>query len=272
MKVFLLALLFAFGVFAEEEMTLQTYTVSYANPEEIAIITPLMMPSTNGLVIKAIDRKLIVNGTAAQHMLVKELIRDLDAPPKNIQINVHFDTTGASRQSEFGIRPKGPIVIRDGDIEGSFESRFSSRSSTLSESTTQMLVAMDGQSATLRVGESVPYISWLTEYGHRHGYIREVEIKWQEVGSFLAVEPTIVSPGIVRVRLIPELSGRLKNGDRHSVQFTHLATEVTAADGQTISIGGFSEDKDFSSRFLVESAPGGQSINTTITLTPKILP
>lgn len=273
MKVFLLALLFAAaGVFAAEEITLQTYTVSYANPEEIATIAPMMMPSTNDLVIQAVDRKLLVNGTAAQHTLVQQILRDLDAPPKNIQINVNFDTTGGSRQSEFGIRPKGPIVLHDGDVHGSFEGRFSNRSSTLNESTTQMLVAMDGQSATLRVGESVPYISWLTEYGYRHGYIREVGIEWKEVGSFLAVEPTIVSPGIIRVRLIPELSGRLKDGSRDTIQFTHLATEVTVADGQTISIGGFSEDKDFSSKFLIGTAPGGQSVNTTITLTPKILP
>ena len=272
MKVFLFALLFATSLFAEEELTLKTYTVSYADPEEIATIAPLMMPSTNGLVIQAVDRKLIVKGTVAQHTLVQQILRDLDAPPKNIQINVHFDTTGASRQSEFGVRQKGPIVIRDGDVNGSFESRFSNRSSTLNESTTQMLVAMDGQSALLRVGEQVPYLAWLTEYGGRHGYIREVEIEWQDVGSFLAVEPTIVSPGIIRVRLIPELSGRLKDGSRHAIQFTHLATEVTVADGQTIHIGGFSKDKDFSSKFLIGSAPGGRSVNTTITLTPKILP
>lgn len=273
MKGIFIALLFAVsGVLADEETTLKTYTVSYADPEEIATIAPLMMPSTNGLVIQTIDRKLVVRGTAEQHTLVKQMLRDLDAPPKNIQINVDFGTTGRSRQRELGIRPKGPIVIRNGDAHGSFEGRFSNRSTTSSENTTQMLVAMDGRSASLRVGESVPYISWLTEYGCRHGYIREMEIEWKEVGSFLSVEPSIVSPGIIRVRLIPELRGRLKNGERQSIQFTHLATEVTAADGQTISIGGFREDKDFSSKFLIGSAPGGQSVNTTITLTPKILP
>jgi len=47
---------------------------------------------------------------------------------------------------------------------------------------------------------------------------------------------------------------------------------VVATDGQTIRIGGFSEDKDFSSKFLIGSAPGGKSVNTTITLTPRILP
>jgi type II secretory pathway component GspD/PulD (secretin) len=272
MKTFLFALLWiAVCAFGEENTTLKTYSVNYADPEEIAVIAPQMMSSTNGLVVKTAGRKLIVRGTDAQHALVQQMIRDLDSPPKNIQINVEFNATGQSRQSEFGIRPRGPIIIRDGEVRGVFEGRFGSRSTTTSENTTQMLVAMDGRSATLRVGERVPYLSWLMEYGRRYGYIREIGIEWKEVGSFLAVEPTIVGPGLIRVRLIPELSGRLNNGERQSIQFTRMATEVTVADGQTISIGGFSQDKDFSAKFLIGSAPGGKTTTTSITLTPKIL-
>lgn len=272
MKTFLFVLFLTALCAITEEVTLKTYNVHYADPAEIADVAPLMMASTNGLVIQAVDRKLVVRGTAEQHTVIQQMIRDLDAPPKNIQINVNFDSSGSSSRSEFGIRPHGPIIIRDGEVHGSLEGRFGNRSTTSSENTTQMLVAMDGHSATLRVGERVPYLSWLMEYGYRYGYIREIGIEWREVGSFLAMEPTIVGPGLIRVRLIPELSGRLENGDRQSIQFTHLATEVTVADGQTISIGGFSKDEDFSSKFLIGSAPGGKSVHTTITLTPKILP
>lgn len=263
-------LLVALNVSAEET-TLKTYTVHYTDPADIAEVSPLMMSSTNGLVIEQVDRKLMVRGTPEQHEIVRQMIRDLDAPPKNIQINVDFGSSGTSYQNEFGVRQRGPIVIRNGEVHGTFDGRFSNRSTTTTENTTQMLVAMDGRSATLRVGERVPYISWLMEYGHRHGYIREVEIEWKEVGSFLAVEPTIIGPGLIRVRLIPELSGRLTNGDRQSIQFTHLATEVVVSDGQPISIGGFSKDKDFSSKFLIGRSPGGKSQKTTITLTPRIL-
>ena len=273
MKAFVFALaLSALCALGDTNITVKTYKVNFADPEEIAEVAPMMMPSTNGLVIRVLERKLVVRGTDAQHRFVEQMIRDLDTPPKNIQINVDFESSGSSRRSQFGIRPRGPVIIRDGEVHGSLEGRFGSRSTTTSENTTQMLVAMDGRSATLRVGERVPYLSWLMEYGHRYGYIREVGIEWREVGSFLAVEPTIVGPGLIRVRLIPELSGRLKNGDRQSIQFTHLATEVTVADGQTISIGGFSQDEDFSSKFLIGSAPGGKSVHTSITLTPKILP
>ncbi len=256
---------------AEEALTLKTYKVRYADVTEVASVIPMMMPSTNGLVLETVDKQLIVRGTAEHHEIVRQMLRELDAPPKNIQVNVQFATRGGEHNREIGVRPDGPIVIRNGKVHGSFESSFVNQSTTTRENTTQMLVAADGRSATIRVGERVPYVTWLTEYGYRHGYVREVEIEWRDVGSFLRMEPTIVAPGLIRVRLTPELSGRLENGDRQAIQFTHLATEVTVADGQTISIGGFNEDKEFSSKFLIGRGSRSGSSVTDITLTPRIL-
>ena len=253
------------------ELTLKTYKVHFADLQQLTEVIPLMMPDADGLSLQTVDKNLVVRGTPEQHKVVQQMLRELDAPPKNIQINVQFGTSGGSYDKEIGIRPKGPIVIDQGGVHGSLQGRLINQSTTLNENTTQMLVALDGHSASLRVGERVPYIAWLTEYGHRHGYVRNIEIEWRDVGSFLAVEPSIIGPGLIRVRLIPELSGRLKNGDRHRIQFTHLATEVTARDGQTISIGGFSKDEDFSSKFLVGRGSSGESSVTDITLTPRIL-
>ena len=248
------------------------YKVRFADATEIAAVIPMMMPSTNGLVVKTVAKNIMVRGTPEQHEIIRQMLRDLDAPPKNIQVNVRFGTSGGSHEREIGIRPRGPIVIDSEGVHGSLQGSLTDQSTTMRENTTQMLVAADGRSATIRVGERVPHVSWLTQYGYRHGYVREVGIEWRDVGSFLRMEPTIVAPGLIRVRLTPELSGRLENGDRQSIQFTHLATEVTVADGQTISIGGFSKDEDFSSKFLIGRGSSGESSVTDITLTPRILP
>ncbi len=255
----------------QQEGPLKVYKVRFADVNEVASVIPMMMPSTNGLVVQTVGKTLVVRGTPEQHEIVRQMLRDLDAPPKNIQVNVEFGTSGGSYDREIGIRPRGPIVIRNGDIHGSLQESLIDQSTTMRENTTQMLVAADGRSASIRVGERVPYVTWLTEYGHRHGYVRNVGIEWRDVGSFLVMEPTIVAPGLIRVRLTPELSGRLENGDRQSIQFTHLATEVTVRDGQTISIGGFSKDEDFSSKFLIGRGSSGESSVTDITLTPRIL-
>ena len=267
-----LAVLFIAGAVCAQEVTFKLYPVHYTDPSEAAAIIPLMASSTNGLSIQIIDRKLAVRGTAEQHAEVATMLRELDKAPKNVQINVEFATTGHSSSREAGIRPNGPILIRNGEVHGAFEGRLSDRSTTSSENTTQMLVAMDRRSATLRVGERVPYLAWLIEYGCRHGYIREAQIEWQDVGSFLAVVPEIIGDGpMIRVRLIPELSGRLKDGKEQTIQFTEVATEVIVSDGQTISIGGFNTDEEFSSKFLVGRSGGSDSSITGITLTPRIL-
>ncbi len=255
----------------QQEGPLRIYKVRFADVTEVAAVIPMMMPSTNGLVVKTVGKTLVVRGTPEQHEVVQQMLRDLDAPPKNIQINVEFGTSGDSHTREIGIRPRGPIIIDHDGIHGSLQGSLIDQSTTTRENTTQMLVAADGRSASIRVGERVPYVTWLTEYGHRHGYVRNVGIEWRDVGSFLVMEPTIVAPGLIRVRLTPELSGRLENGDRQSIQFTHLATEVTVRDGQTISIGGFSKDEDFSSKFLIGRGSSGESSVTDITLTPRIL-
>lgn len=254
-----------------EEPTVQTYPVRFTDPQEAAEIIQLMLPSTNHLQIQAIDRKLIVRGTAEQQKNVKQMLSELDAPPKNIQINVRFDSSESSVKRTARGYPRGPVTIRNGKIHATTGGRFRNQRTTVNETTTQMLVAMDGRSATLRVGKRVPYAAWLVEYGHRYGYTREAHIEWRDVGSFLAVEPTIVSPGLIRIRVIPELSGRLQDGSRKTIQFTHLATEVTAGDGQTIHIGGFNQDRDFNSHFFIGGSSDDESINTDITLTPHIL-
>ncbi|MDD3276557.1 MAG: hypothetical protein PHP93_05850 [Kiritimatiellales bacterium] len=272
MRLFLLLLLFA-GVARAQESTLTLYPVRYADPARIAEVVPVMMPSTNGLNVQVIDRKLAVRGTAEQHAVVETMLRELDKPPKNVQINVQFARSGQASSHEAGLRQKGPIIIRNGEVHGSFEGRFSNQSTTSNENTTQMLVAMNGRSATLQIGETVPYLAWLTEYSWRHGYIRETHIEWRNVGSFLAVQPEIIGAGpMICIRLIPTLSGKLKDGNEQTIQFTELATEVIARDGQTVSIGGFSKDEDFSSKFLVGRSDGSESSITDITLTPKILP
>ena len=255
----------------QQEDPLRIYKVHFADVTEVAAVIPMMMPSTNGLVVQTVDKTLVVRGTPEQHEIIRQMLRDLDAPPKNIQVNVKFGTSGGSYDREIGIRPRGPIVIDRDGIHGSLQGSLIDQSTTTRENTTQMLVAADGRSASIRVGERVPYVTWLTEYGYRHGYVRNVEVEWRDVGSFLVMEPTIVAPGLIRVRLTPELSGRLENGDRQSIQFTHLATEVTVRDGQTISIGGFSKDEDFSSKFLIGRGSSGESSVTDITLTPRIL-
>ncbi len=265
-------LLLTASVAAAKPQTLEIYSLCGAESEGITKVLQMMVPEGDQMEIKQAGQKLVVRATAEQHRIISDRLDELCAPPRNVQINVEFDTSGQSRERGAGIRPTGPINIRDGDVSGGFEVTLRNRSNTLDENITQMLVASSGKQASLRVGERVPHLLWIEDYYGRHYRHREVHVEWQDVGAFLAIEPTIIGTGpLIRIRVIPQLSGRLGNGKRHTIQFTELATEIVACDGTPVSIGGFDENKDFYSKFLVGGTGGNVSSITQITLTPKIL-
>jgi len=251
---------------------MKVYSVHSTDPAEIIELITVMTPDTNGLSIAAAGKKLVVRGTPEQHRIVKDILHDLNAPPKNVRIDVQFERSGRIIDKEAGIRPKGPIIIREGEgLSGAIEVTLRNQSTASRENVMQMLVAASGRSASLRVGETVPYLAWLHQYGHRWGYIREIGIEWRDVGAFLSMEPVILGNGLIRIRLIPELSGRLEDGSRETIRFTRVATEIIARDGVPVSIGGFSEHQDFYSKFLIGRSRGEKSSITDITLTPRIL-
>ena len=249
----------------------KVFRVRYSDAGEAAEIIPLMIPSSDGLTIRRSGDQLIAQGSAVQIAEVETMLRELDRPPRNVQVNVQFSRSGSASSYEAGVRQRGPVIIHDGEVRGNFSGRVRNQRTTSQENTMQMLVAASGRRAMLRVGETVPHVKWLTEYGHRHGYIREHEIEWRDVGAFLAVEPEIIDGDLIKVRVTPVLSGKRNNGGEEVIEFVEVATEVIARSGQTVTIGSFSKDKEFSDRFLVGRSGGGESAVTGITLTPKIL-
>lgn len=142
MKLFLLipACLLTLTV-AAEDLSVQTYPVRFTDPEDAAEIIALMLQPADGLQVHAIDRKLVVKGTAQQQKEVQQMLSELDAPPKNIQIDVQFNRSGSSSGLQAGIQQRGPIIIRNGEVHASMGGRFSNRSATVTENTRQWMAA-----------------------------------------------------------------------------------------------------------------------------------
>jgi type II secretory pathway component GspD/PulD (secretin) len=134
----------------------------------------------------------------------------------------------------------------------------------------QTLLVASGRQASLRVGESVPYVDWFVDYGTRYGYLQQ-SINWKDVGASLIVEPVVIGEGpMIRIRLTPELSG-LVDGNVYRTSFSRVATEIVVQDGQTFQIGGLDKDEDFYSRFLIGFDRSGSRQALNITLTPRIV-
>ncbi|MBN1268576.1 MAG: hypothetical protein JXB04_03235, partial [Kiritimatiellae bacterium] len=254
-----------------EPLSVEIYPLGSCDPAA-AEETARSIVSPGGTVI--LDRtrlSLIVAAKPSEHKQIKQVLEALNVPAKNVRIDVRFQGRGATRDTEVGIHGQGGVVIRDGKTHATAVIKPELRHETteMSSDVTQTILVGSGREGRLEIGEQVPYLEWILDYGYRWGILRE-QVNWQRVGSHLVVAATVIGDGpMISVRLIPELSGMVESRP-HQVRFARAATEVTVQDGQTIRIGGLNKDEEFYSRFLVGFS--GQSEHSTldILLTPHI--
>ncbi len=215
------------------------------------------------------NQRLLVRATETEHRRLTEALAAINRPPVNIRIDVDFDEAGSSRQRGVGVDARG--IYRSGGGGGaSVGIGLADRSSQFSDRARQTLVVASGREASLRVGERVPWLEWIETWGRNAG-VFESRVNWQDVGAFLVVEPTLIGEGPnIRIRLIPELSGRV-GGQPHRVRFAAAATEIVARAGQTVSLAGLGQSNEFYSRFLVGFDAGGARRSLNIALTPTLL-
>ncbi len=257
---------------AHKSVTLQIYTLKYADTASIKDTLLDIYSNDNSIRIAASRNKLFIRASEQQHKEIKNLLKELDVRQKNVRIDVKFSGTGDNSDIGAGITGHGKVIYGNGDISGNVAVNPSIHSSSthISETSTQTLMVMSGAHAELRVGTRVPYLNWIMEYGYHHGFIAG-NIQWENVGSFLSVEPDIIGEGpMVKVRLVPVLSG-LVDGHRERIRFTEEATEVVVRSGNTVTIGGASNSRQFLSHFLVGFDKSGRSYALNISLKPTIM-
>ncbi|MCK9554420.1 type II and III secretion system protein [bacterium] len=167
------------------------------------------------------------------------------ALPRNISIEVEFKESGGGVQYS-----KNKIVVRN---------------QTSSKYSKQFVVVSDGLTATIRVGEDVPFATYYIDYFYRYGYIVSKDITFKKVGTSLKVTPKIKG-NYIEIELVPEISAVIDR-KKQIIDVKSLSTTVIAVDGQSISIGGLIQDKDFSGTFFKSS----KSSSLDIILTPRIM-
>lgn len=256
-----------------EVTSIEVHSIGFADPDLINETVRAIVGPEATVVVDRKTSKLVVSATAEQHMQIQGLIKKLSVPPRNVRIDVRFGDTGSAERFEAGVSGSGGVAY-DGDELGGHikvQPRLQNNSVTRSSQTTQMLLTASGREAVLRVGESVPYLDYVSTYGRRGRRHVKQSVEWQDVGSYLYIQPTVLADGeTIRVKLTPALSGTSGAGP-HRVRYNELATEVVVRDGESIHIGGLNEHSDFYSKFLIGVDRGGQSRNLDITLNPHII-
>jgi len=251
---------------------LEIYPVDEGSPEELVEMARRVAGPEAQVTLDPRGQRVLVLTTRERQAQVAEIFRPAAVAPFNVRLDVSFRGAGSEERRGADAGIEGGIVHEQGLTHGTFRirPRVENSLSTHTRNTVQTLVVANGRSASLRVGEDVPYLTWILDYGRRHHMLLQ-DVAWQQVGSFLAVEVQVMGEGpMIRLRITPELRG-LVDGRPERARFAAVSTEVVVQEGQPFPLGGLADANEFFSRFLVGAVRSGTQEALDISVTAHIL-
>lgn len=260
------------ALFAQPATKLEMYHLNGADPEFVLEAVRFLVGPDGNAIVDSTGQRLLVVTTPDRHAQISDLLKKFAPPTRNVLVEVRMNPVGRASETEASAEASGAFTIERDGIGGTvrLRPRVQHQSGAIESSVVQTLLVGSGREASLRIGEQVPYLEQILEYGARFGVVHS-RIEWRDVGAFLNVQPTILGDGPqIRIRITPELRRLDRGGER--IRFTQLATEIIARDGETISLGGFGQHAQFYNYFLIGGRRGGAAESLQILLTPRIQP
>lgn len=251
----------------------ETYPLTFADLAAAEDLVRDILGPEGTLQVDWAGRRLLVLAPAEKQSLVAHALAQLDRPPSNVRIEVR--SRGQMRDARTAAQVSGNVgvVVEPGLGKTTYhiEPRVESYSTQGAQTGLQVLTVASGRSAELFMGAEVPYWDWIMDYGLAQGVLPE-RLAWVRVGAYLLVEPQVIGEGpYIRVRLTPELSG-FDGAQYQRRALARLATDVVVLNGQPLQLGGWAQDQEFFSKFLIGFDQGGSAQALDWELTARILP
>lgn len=222
-----------------QAQSLEVIDLEYRTAEEvIPILQPLL---ESGAAISGQDYKLFVRASGANLTQVRAAIAQIDRPPTQLLISVRQSTQqemqrerasasatvhGGGNRIAVNEVPRGRsgVTVRATDS--------TSRNSGDSVSSVQVL---DGSSAFIATGTSVPVVTAVAGGGGRRPWLAS-STSYRDLSSGFAVTPRISGERVILD--IEQQAERLAGGD---IETQRLTTQVSGALGEWIQLGGVNE-------------------------------
>jgi hypothetical protein len=153
-------------------------------------------------------------------------------------IKVLVESQQSGTQSQQAVQGSGSVIIRRGNVYPSGRVTAGDRQTTVQRSTGIFTLVLDGGESILSVATRVPYseAAYYYDYAAGHGYLQR-NIVFNDVGTSLRVNATVLADNQIRVRLTPRISyfSAERSG---AIDFTEGTTELIVPSGQPVSLGG----------------------------------
>lgn len=270
--VALTALLALAGVSADEARVIQLKHRPAG--EIIPLIRPLLGPED---VLSGMDYRLIVRTSDRNLKEIERLLAQLDVAPRRLRITVEQrvaddrNTATHSVAGEVPIGDKARIELpeKSSDSRGlvvqkdDLRLRTDRRATAGRNETIQTVMALDGQRASIRIGQSVSHVKQILALGRRQVLIAQ-GIELQDVTTGFDVLPRVHGDR-VRMEITPRLS-TLRDPITALADFQELATTVEVRLGEWIDLGTILGQRNEIDRAILDSAATESGERRTIRL------
>ncbi|MCW5649922.1 MAG: hypothetical protein KIS62_09265 [Ramlibacter sp.] len=244
--------------------------------------TGATLPGGGKVVVNSAANSIIIQSTPAEYQQIYSLLQELDRPPRSALIMATVAEVTLSDTEQFGFNwllkqftsrgyvvngnvgpvPTNSTAAANGGLALSIATAAgdpralltalasSNRVRVLSNPS---IVALNGQEATIQVGQDVPVLTSQisnSNTGGTNGSQGVLQtVQYRSVGIILRVKPIIHAGGRVELEMSQEVSGVSSNnsgiGNSPVVTTRKVQTRLAAQDGATMLIGGLiSEQRD----------------------------
>jgi general secretion pathway protein D len=218
------------------------------------------------------NNSLLIYATAEEDERISAMLNQIDISPVEVRIDATIAEVDLTGQLQYGTQ----FFFKSGGINAVLSEGTSAALATnfpgfvlsghggdaaplaisLLQSVTKVnvlsspeLMVLDGQSASLQVGDLVPYLTQTSEDTTTVGAPVINSIDYRETGVILQVTPHVGTDGLVTLDIDQEVSGvspTVTTTGINSPTFTDRAvtSRVAIQDGQTIGLAGLISDSD----------------------------
>jgi general secretion pathway protein D len=231
------------------------------------------LPGGGSIVVDTISNRILFTGSATQFAQLRDLLSQLDTPPRQVLIEVtvaevtltdstklglefFFNNSGnqslsGGTQNGLGIGNRGlNLTYKNANLWGikNLQAQFNAFASNNNVNilSRPRITAKSGGDAQIQVGTDIPIISSQAAAGGVQGSTGATEIlqsvQYRQTGVILKVKPTVYGGNRVDIDISQEVSNQLDatSGEISSptIQNRSIATSLSLQDGATAVLGG----------------------------------
>lgn len=224
-----LLLLFSFNVLAQQE--LEIISLQHRAVEQVLpVITPFVEA---GGMASGMNNQIILRASRRNLEQIKEVIANLDTPPRRLMISVSNDISQENTRQ--GATVSGRIELGEGGVSR-IRGRFFDSTSSRSLSGSQRIQVIEGGRGYITVGRSVPVPMRQVVLGPG-GVIVSENVVYRDIGSGFHAVPRVLGDTVTL-----EISPQFDTPDRGGVNTQRLSTTAAGKLGEWIELGGSSQE------------------------------